>query len=82
MSNGNTLRTDDILAVATAVNDAYLAAYRLGYEAGMKRAMDHCLKVINRPITEVARAQVAEEAEPLVEIEAQRINSFFLDRLP
>lgn len=43
---------DDILSVARAQNAAYLEAYRQGYEAGMNKAFDQGLKIINRPVTE------------------------------
>lgn len=43
---------DAILDLARAQNAAYLEAYRQGYEAGMNKAFDQCLKIINRPITE------------------------------
>jgi hypothetical protein len=43
---------DDILALARAQNEAYLAAYREGYQRGFNAAIDSALKILNRPITE------------------------------
>lgn len=38
----------DILALAKANNDAYLTAYKVGYEAGWKEALAKAMEIIDK----------------------------------
>jgi hypothetical protein len=47
---------DDVLALARAQNEAYLIAFRAGYEAGFEAACKHATKIMSRPITDGIKA--------------------------
>jgi len=42
---------DDILNIAKVNQEAYLTAYRVGYQAGWDAATKRAIEIINEPIT-------------------------------
>jgi hypothetical protein len=52
----------DILALAKANNDTYLAGYRVGFEAGYREALDKAVAILERvPKPSAVRTLVAGE---------------------
>lgn len=43
------MNSDDLMAMMKAQQDAYLAAYKAGYEKGFADACDQALAILNKP---------------------------------
>jgi hypothetical protein len=53
---------NELLALAKANNDVYLAAYKVGYEAGYKEALDKAVAILEKvPKPPAVRTLVAGE---------------------
>jgi hypothetical protein len=48
IDGGNVMDSADLLTLAKANNEAYIAAYRAGYTAGYKDAADRAIEIIKR----------------------------------